>query len=125
MEFFVGGSSGNPKSYLGSKNWNDLVIGRSTDPTEVRELHHLTSCWVYVKLDCKVLKQASKSWLQVWAMMMMEPKRGGWGQKHLMKNDKYECDKGKEINPMEHVSNNGATKFKIVFFFYTWSYTPV
>jgi hypothetical protein len=26
----------------------------------------------------------------------------GWvGSKHLLKNDMYECDKGKEINPME------------------------
>jgi hypothetical protein len=41
----------------------------------------LTSYWVSVKLDCKVLKQSSKAWLRVWAMMMREPKRGGWGKK--------------------------------------------
>ena len=61
----------------------------------------LTSCWVFVKLECKVLKRASKSWLRVWAMMTREPKRGGWGQQKFMKNDRYECDTGEEINPME------------------------
>jgi hypothetical protein len=34
-------------------------------------------------------------------MMTRELKRGGWGQKILLKNDRYECDKGEEINPME------------------------
>jgi hypothetical protein len=33
-------------------------------------------------------------------MMTREPKRGV-GSKILLKNDRYECDKGKEINPME------------------------
>jgi hypothetical protein len=50
-------------------------------------------------------------------MMTREPKRGMWGQNNLLKNDRYECDKGKEINPMEKVSNNGATKSNL--FFYT------
>jgi hypothetical protein len=39
-----------------------------------------TSCWVSMRLDCKVLKRASKSWLCVWAMRMGELKRGGRGQ---------------------------------------------
>jgi hypothetical protein len=29
-----------------------------------------TSCWVLRKLDSKVLKRESSSWLRVWAMMM-------------------------------------------------------
>ena len=60
-----------------------------------------TSCWVLVRLDFKVLKRASKSWLQVWAMRTREMKRGGWGQNIFPKNDMYECDKGEEMNPME------------------------
>jgi hypothetical protein len=60
-----------------------------------------TSCWVSMRLDCKVLKQDSKSWLWVWAMRMGELKMGGRGQKKLLKNDMYECDKGEEMNPME------------------------
>jgi hypothetical protein len=38
-----------------------------------------TSCWVSMRPDCKVLKQASKSWLRVWAMRMRELKRGRRG----------------------------------------------
>jgi hypothetical protein len=68
---------------------------------ETLALSCFTSCWVLVKLDCKVLKRASRSWLRVWAMMTREPKWGRWGQKVLLKNDMYECDKGKEVNPME------------------------
>jgi hypothetical protein len=34
-------------------------------------------------------------------MMTREPKRGRVGSKNLLKNDRYECDKGEEINPME------------------------
>jgi hypothetical protein len=68
---------------------------------EILALSCLTSYWIFVKSDCKVLKRASKSWLRVWAMMMREPKRRGWGQNKLMKNDTYECDKAEEINPME------------------------
>jgi hypothetical protein len=34
-----------------------------------------TYCWVSSKLDCKVLKQDSSSWLRVWAMRMGELKR--------------------------------------------------
>jgi hypothetical protein len=34
-------------------------------------------------------------------MRMGELKRGGWGQIFFRKNDMDECDKGKEINPME------------------------
>jgi hypothetical protein len=44
-------------------------------------LRCFTSCWVSVRLDFKVLKRASKPWLQVWAMRMREPKRGGCGKK--------------------------------------------
>jgi hypothetical protein len=47
---------------------------------EILALSYLTSCWVSMKLDCKVLKRASKSWLWVWVMMTRELKRGGWGQ---------------------------------------------
>jgi hypothetical protein len=43
-------------------------------------LRCFTSYWVSVRLDCKVLKHASKSWLWVWAMRTREPKRGGLGQ---------------------------------------------
>jgi hypothetical protein len=57
--------------------------------------------WVLRKLDCKVLKRDSSSWLWVWAMRMGELKRGGWGQQFLLKNDMDECDKGEEMNPME------------------------
>jgi hypothetical protein len=39
-----------------------------------------TSFWVSRKPDCMVLKRASRSWLQVWAMRMGELKRGGHGQ---------------------------------------------
>ena len=31
-------------------------------------------------------------------------------KKILLKNDRYDCDKGEERNPMEYVSNNGANK---------------
>jgi hypothetical protein len=34
-------------------------------------------------------------------MRMGELKRGGWGKKKISKNDMDECDKGKEMNPME------------------------
>jgi hypothetical protein len=44
-----------------------------------------TSFWVSMRPDCKVLKRASKSWLQVWAMRMGELKRGRWGQKFCRK----------------------------------------
>ena len=60
-----------------------------------------TSFWVSRKPDCMVLKRASKSWLRVWAMRMGELKRGGWGQFFFLKNDMDECDKGREMNPME------------------------
>jgi hypothetical protein len=39
-----------------------------------------TYFWVSRKLDCKVLKRDSRSWLRVWAMRMGELKRGGRGQ---------------------------------------------
>jgi hypothetical protein len=38
-----------------------------------------TSYWVSVKLECKVLKRASKSWLLVWAMMTREHEKGQVG----------------------------------------------
>jgi hypothetical protein len=57
--------------------------------------------WVSRKLDCKVLKRDSRSWLQVWAMRMGELKRGGRGKKIMLKNDMDECDKGEEMNLME------------------------
>jgi hypothetical protein len=28
----------------------------------------------------------------------------------LLKNDRYDCNKGEERNPMEYVSNNGANR---------------
>ena len=60
-----------------------------------------TSFWVLRKLDCKVLKQFSRSWLRVWAMRMGELKRGGRGQNFLLKNDMDECDESEDMNPME------------------------
>jgi hypothetical protein len=68
---------------------------------ETLALSCFTSCWVLVKLDCKVLKRASQSWLWVRAMMTRELKWGGWGQKKILKNYMYESDKGEEMNPME------------------------
>jgi hypothetical protein len=59
-----------------------------------------TSCWVLMRLYCKVLKRSSMSWLWVWAMRMGELKRGG-EVKIFPKNDMDECDKGEEMNPME------------------------
>jgi hypothetical protein len=44
-----------------------------------------TYCWVSMRLDCKVLNQDSKSWLQVCAMRMGAMKRGGWAQKFCQK----------------------------------------
>ena len=44
-----------------------------------------TSFWVSRKPDYKVLKRASRSWLQVWAMRMGELKRGGRGQNFFPK----------------------------------------
>jgi hypothetical protein len=44
--------------------------------------------------------------------------KGRVGSKRFLKEDRYECDKGKEINPMEYVSNNGASKSRLVFFFF-------
>ena len=44
-----------------------------------------TSFWVSRREDCKVLKQASKSCLWVWAMRMGELKRGEWGQNFFLK----------------------------------------
>jgi hypothetical protein len=45
----------------------------------------------------------------------------------LSKNDMDECDKGKEMNPMEYVSNNGEKISRLFFFFclHLRSYTPV
>jgi hypothetical protein len=57
-----------------------------------------TSCWVSMRPNCKVLKQASKSWLRVWAMRMGELKRGGQVKKICRKNDMDEFDKGEEMN---------------------------
>jgi hypothetical protein len=48
-------------------------------------LNCFTSFWVSRKLDCKVLKQVSRSWLRVWAMRMGELKRGGRGQNFCQK----------------------------------------
>ena len=67
---------------------------------ETLALSYFTSCWVLMKLDCKMLKRASKSWLRVWAMRMGELKRSGRGQFVFPKNDMEECDKGEEMNPM-------------------------
>jgi hypothetical protein len=51
-----------------------------------------TSCFVLVRLDCKVLKRASKSWIWVWAMRTGEWKtRGrGVGSNVFPKNNMYE-----------------------------------
>jgi hypothetical protein len=52
-------------------------------------------------------------------MMTREPKWGGWGKKNFRKNDMYECDTGKEMNPMETVSNNGEKNSRLFFYFFT------
>jgi hypothetical protein len=44
-----------------------------------------TSFWVSRKPDCMVLKQDSRSWLQVWAMRMGEMKWGKQGQNFCLK----------------------------------------
>ena len=41
----------------------------------------------------------------------------------FLKNYRYECDKGEEINPMEYVSNNGAKIFNFFFFTTTELYS--
>ena len=48
----------------------------------------------------------------------------GWvGSIFFPKNYMDECDKGKEMNPMEYVSNNGE-KNSTLFFLHLQSYTP-
>jgi hypothetical protein len=59
------------------------LINESMEATVA--LSCFTSFWVSRKLDCMVLKRASRSWLQVWAMRMGELKRGGWGQNFCLK----------------------------------------
>jgi hypothetical protein len=61
----------------------------------------LISCWVYEKLECKVLKQASKSWLRVWAMMMKEHEKGQVGpHKKWVMGEVYYNNQGNELNPV-------------------------
>jgi hypothetical protein len=78
-----------------------MVVLMDESMEAIVALSCFTSFWVSRKPDCKVLKQASRSWLWVWAMRMDELKRGRRGQKILLKNDMDECDKGEEMNPME------------------------
>jgi hypothetical protein len=60
-----------------------------------------TSCWVSMKLECKVLKTDSKYWLWIWAMMMREHEKGQVGPhgKWVM-GEVYHKDQGDELNPM-------------------------
>jgi hypothetical protein len=68
---------------------------------EILALRCLTSCWVSVKLECKVLKQSSKSWLWVWAMMIREHEKGWVGpHKKWFMGEVYHNDQGDELNPM-------------------------
>jgi hypothetical protein len=46
-------------------------------------------------------------------------KKGRAGSNFFPKNDMDECDKGKEMNQMEYVSNNGETNSRNLFFFFT------
>jgi hypothetical protein len=60
-----------------------------------------TSCWVSVKLECKVLKRASKFWLWVWAMMTREHEKGWVGpHRKWVMGEVYHKNQGDEVNPM-------------------------
>jgi hypothetical protein len=54
---------------------------------------------------CEIKLKGIEVIFQVLAMGMGHDDEGiekGWvGSKKLLKNDRYECDKGEEINPME------------------------
>jgi len=54
---------------------------------------------------CEIILQGIEASFQVLATGMGHDDEGteeGWvGLKNLLKNDRYECDKGEEINPME------------------------
>jgi hypothetical protein len=54
---------------------------------------------------CEIILQGIEVSFQVLAMGMGHDdegtKKGRAGSKILLKNDRYECDKGEEINPME------------------------
>ena len=54
---------------------------------------------------CEIRLQGIEASFQVLAMGMGHDDEGiekGWvGSIKLLKNDRYECDKGEEINPME------------------------
>jgi hypothetical protein len=54
---------------------------------------------------CEIRLQGIEASFQVLATGMGHDDEGtekGWvGSKILLKNDRYECDKGEEINPME------------------------
>jgi hypothetical protein len=64
-------------------------------------LNCFTSCWVSMKLEDKVLKQASKSWLWVWAMMKREEKKGRVGpHRKWVMAEVYLDDQGDEGNLM-------------------------
>ena len=61
----------------------------------------LTSCWVSMKLEYKDLKQASNSWLQLWAMMKREHEKGWVGpHKKWVMGEVYHNDQDNELNPM-------------------------
>ena len=54
---------------------------------------------------CEIRLQRIETRFQILAMGMGHDdkgtEKGGVGSKILLKNDRYECDKGEEINPME------------------------
>jgi hypothetical protein len=59
-----------------------------------------TSYRVSVKLEDKELKRASKSWLQVWAMMKRENENGRVGpHRKWVMGEVYHDDQGDEGNP--------------------------
>jgi hypothetical protein len=62
-----------------------MVVLMDESMEETVALSYFTSFWVSRKPYCKVLKKASKSWLQVWAMRMGELKRGVWDKKFCRK----------------------------------------
>jgi hypothetical protein len=83
-----------------------MVVLMDVSQEAIVALNWFTSFWVSTKLDCKVLKRDSSSWLQVWVMRMGELKMGGQGKFIFFfffkpKNDMDEYDKGEEMNPME------------------------
>jgi hypothetical protein len=62
-----------------------------------------------------------------WGKSKIRVLEGGrvYKKKKILKNDRYDCDKGEDINPMKEVSNNGAKRIQTHFFFLFFFFTPV